>query len=174
MNNYDKNIGLLRGVIFIQPLNFLCNFFSVNLWKVNFEFFYFSYIAMMLRWFLYFRTALKTWSLLLSKLGLRFSYFGIFKIFTIFEKNSFSSSAVLDSLLINSPFSWRWIVTIYWIIRWKRVNNFPKFFLICYVLLIEISIVIYFSFSQKRSTFISLLSISEKICFRFILQIFIF
>ena len=43
-------------------------------------------------------------------------------------------------------------VTIYWIIRWKRVNNFPKFFLICYVLLIEISIVIYFSFSQKRST----------------------
>ena len=83
----------------MQPLNFLYNFFSVNLWKVNFEFFYFSYIAMMLRWFLYFRTALKTWSLLLSKLGLRFSYFGIFKIFTIFEKNSFSSSAVLDSLL---------------------------------------------------------------------------
>ena len=65
-------------------------------------------------------------------------------------------------------------VTIYWIIRWKKVNNFPKFFVICYVLLIEISIVIYFSFSQKRSTFISLLSISEKICFPFISQIFLF
>ena len=99
-------------------------------WKVNFEFFYFSFIAIILGWFLYFKIAFNTGSLTFWKLRLRFSYSGIFKFFTIFEKNSFSTSAVLDSLLINFPFSLRWILSLFIDFSDKRgLTVFPNFLL---------------------------------------------
>ena len=83
---------------------------------------------------------------------LRFSYSGIFKFFTIFEKNSFSTSAVLVLLLINSPFSLRWILSLFIDLSDRKgLTVFQK--ILCYVLLIQVSIVIHFSFSQKRNIY---------------------
>ena len=123
--------------------------------KVIFNFFYLSFIEMILGWSLYFKYALKTGSLTFLNLGSRLSYSGIFKFLTIFEKNSFSSSADLDSLLISSPFLFSFCHIF---IRSERLNSFPKMFVICYVLLIEISKVIFLNFFQKKTLF-SLVSI---------------
>ena len=106
MNNCDGNIGLLRGFLLIAPINFYHNFFIANLMKSKFSIL-FSFITIILGWYIYFKIALKAGSLTYSKLGLSFSYSGVLTFFTIFEKKLFSGSAVLKSLLMNYSFSLR-------------------------------------------------------------------
>ena len=85
-------------------------------WKANFEFFDFSFLAMILGWFLYFKFVFNTGSLTFSKLWLKFSYSGIFKLFTIFEKNSFSTSL-------------RWILSLFIDLSDRKgLTFFQKFF----------------------------------------------
>ena len=116
---------------------------------------------MMLGWLLYFKVALKTGSSTFSKLGLKFLYSRIFKFFATFEKKLCSSSAVLNSMLIKSQLLLRSIASLFIDLSDKsfRFSSLPKYFVICSAFLIQIFIVIYFSFSQKRNTFISLLGI---------------
>ena len=62
---------------------------------------------MILGWFLYFKIALKTGSLTFSKLGVRFSYSGIFKFLLNSRRNYSAPQEFLGSIVINSPFSLR-------------------------------------------------------------------
>ena len=88
MNNCDGNIGLLRGFILIAPINFYYNFFIANLMKSKFSVL-FSFITIILGWYLYFKTALKPGSLTYSKLGLRFSYLEFLR-FLLYLRKSYS------------------------------------------------------------------------------------
>ena len=100
--------------------------------KVNFGFFYFPLISMILAWLLYFKIAWKTGVLTFSKLELRFSYSAIFTFFTIFKNKSLSTL-----LLINYPFSMRWILSLFIDLSDRRGLTFFQFvFAISYVLLI--------------------------------------
>ena len=84
-------------------------------WKVNFEFLDFSSISMI------FQNCCKNW------------IFNIFKIgITIFEKNSFTTSTVSDSLLINHPFLLRWILSLFIILLDRRV--WTVFHIVCCLL----------------------------------------
>ena len=120
--------------LFLNSFRISFSIFSLfTSWKENFTFFYFSFIAIILGWFLYFKIAQKIGPLIFPVFELRFWYSVIFKFFTIFEKNLFNTTDVSDSLFIGSPFSLRWIlsffyyfVTFYWLIR--KINfTFPKF-----------------------------------------------
>ena len=97
-------------------LNLLISFIIFLLstsWKVNFEFFYFSFIAMILGWFLYFKITLKTGSLTFSELGVRFSYSGIFNFLLYLRRNYSEPQQFLGWIVINSPFSLRWILSLF-------------------------------------------------------------
>ena len=113
VNNCGRNIGLLKGFLLLSLFISSIMFSLSTSWKVNFEFFDFSFNAMILGWFLCFKIALKTGSLTFLKLGLKFSYSGIFNFFSKFEKNLFSTSAVSESLLFNYPYSLRWILSLF-------------------------------------------------------------
>ena len=113
------------------------HFSIVNFMKSKFWVFLFFFYHNNTRMVFIFQNCLKNWMLTFSKLGLRSSHSGIFKFFTIFEKNLFSSPAVLDSLLINSPFLLRPIFSLFIDLSDKRsLTVFQNFLFICYVLLI--------------------------------------
>ena len=90
-------------------LNFL--FFQFSEIK-NFSTFDLFWIAIMLGWFLYFKIALRFWSSILSMKDSYLEYLEISRLLTISEKNLFRTSAVFNSVLTNSPFSDKFILSI--------------------------------------------------------------
>ena len=113
--------------------------FTFSKWLVLFLLYF--WIARMLGWFLYFKVALKTGSLLFSVTELFKLNFEILRFFTILERKLFKVSAVSDS-------------------REQRFYCFPKF-LIIYNNFSHPNFgnFLLFSFFQERHTFISLIYI---------------
>ena len=67
-----------------------------------------------------FQNCHKDWILNVVIIGIKVLILCNFKVFTTFEKKLFSTSAVLDSLLISSPFSLRWILSLFIDLLHKR------------------------------------------------------
>ena len=74
--------------------------------------FEFILIAIMLGWFLNFKIALRVWSSILSMKDSYLEYFEISRLLTILEKNLFRTSAVSNSVLTDSLFSDKIILSL--------------------------------------------------------------
>ena len=112
------------------------------------------WIARMLRWFLYFKMALKTGSLMFLVTELFELNFRILSFFTILEKELFKVFAISHSDVSNFSFSVRFIFSLD--TDFSESKGFPKSLIVYNIFLIQILVMFFFSFFQERHAFISL------------------
>ena len=108
--------------------------------------------ARMLGWVLYFKMALKTGSLMFSVVELFELNFGILNFLTILEKQIIQSFCCFwfrcEHLFI---FSQIYFLSRYWLVREQRFCCSPKFLIIYNIFVIQILVIIFFSFFSSET-----------------------
>ena len=116
-NKYSVNMSTFCLIIFVgmsdsciafelsrRRISFLISDLDI-VWKVNVLFKFFSFMAFILGWYLYFSLALRTGSSNWSGFTDGSSYGGMFKFDTTFEKKSFRVDQIFSSSFSSNSFS---------------------------------------------------------------------
>ena len=127
----------------------------------------FFFMAFILGWYLNFLLALRIWSSNWSGFIDGSPYGGMFKLDTTFENKSFRVDEIFSSSFHSNSFSISVILEKYEFFVWKqRLYRSPEIFIVSNLLMIKIVIVVFYCFSNKTKTKLSLLSICRSIFYR--------